>query len=72
MNLLYSFLCFILFFTIYVRKNVRQTDIRFMSMDYTQVLRGVAILMVMQQHLSGFVFGSRVFTPFGGQELLFS
>lgn len=66
MNLLYSFLCFILFFTIYVRKNVRQTDIRFMSMDYTQVLRGVAILMVMQQHLSGFVFGSRVFTPFGG------
>lgn len=38
----------------------------FMSMDYTQVMRCVAILMVMLQHLSGFVFGSRVFTPFGG------
>lgn len=66
MNLLYSFLCFILFFSIYVRKNVRHTDIRLMSMDYTQVLRGVAILMVMLQHLSGFVLGSRIFTPFGG------
>lgn len=66
MNLLYSFLCFILFFSIYVRKNVRHTDIRLMSKDYTQVLRGVAILMVMLQHLSGFVLGSRIFTPFGG------
>ncbi len=37
-----------------------------MSLDYTTVMRGVAILMVMLQHLSGFVFGSRVFTPFGG------
>lgn len=66
MNLLYSFLCFVLFFTPFVRKNVWQTDVGFMSMDYTQVLRGVAILMVMLQHLSGFVFGSRIFTPFGG------
>lgn len=38
----------------------------FMSMEYTTVLRGVAILMVMLQHLSGFVLGSRLFTPFGG------
>lgn len=38
----------------------------FMSMEYTTVLRAVAILMVMQQHLSGFIFGSRIFTPFGG------
>lgn len=38
----------------------------FMSFQYTTVLRAVAILMVMLQHLSGFVLGSRIFTPFGG------
>ena len=44
----------------------------FMSMEYTTVLRAVAILMVMQQHLSGFIFGSRIFTPFGGGGVAFS
>lgn len=47
-----------------MNKEVRKSE--FMSLNYTQVMRGVAILMVMLQHLSGFVFGSRVFTPFGG------
>lgn len=51
---------------------MKQTTTEFMSLDYTTVMRGVAILMVMLQHLSGFVFGSRVFTPFGGVELLYS
>lgn len=38
----------------------------FMSVDYTNALRAIAILMVMTSHLSGFIFNSRVFTPFGG------
>ncbi len=49
-----------------VIQSMKQTTTEFMSLDYTTVMRGVAILMVMLQHLSGFVFGSRVFTPFGG------
>lgn len=44
----------------------RQLDCSFMSIDYTTMLRAVAILMVMLQHLSGFVLGSRFFTPLGG------
>lgn len=53
-----------------LEKNLKVRKVEFMSLDYTLVMRGVAILMVMLQHLSGFVFGSRVFTPFGGAELL--
>lgn len=49
--------------------NKDNNSLPIMSMEYTTVLRAVAILMVMQQHLSGFIFGSRVFTPFGGGEL---
>ena len=43
----------------------------FMSMEFTTMLRAVAILMIMQQHLCGFVFGSRIFTPFGGGVAIF-
>ena len=61
----------ILFVPIFVKVHSNPTDkvnanTIFMSFKYTTVLRAVAILMVMQQHLSGFVFGSRVFTPLGG------
>lgn len=61
----------ILFVPIFVKVHSNPTDkvndnIIFMSFKYTTVLRAVAILMVMQQNLSGFVFGSRVFTPLGG------
>ena len=55
-----------------LEKNLKVCKVEFMSLDYTLVMRGVAILMVMLQHLSGFVFGSRVFTPFGGAESLYS
>ena len=55
-----------------LEKNLEARKAEFMSLDYTLAMRGVAILMVMLQHLSGFVFGSRVFTPFGGAELLYS
>lgn len=51
-----------------LEKNLEVRKAEFMSLDYTLAMRGVAILMVMLQHLSGFVFGSRVFTPFGGAE----
>ena len=49
-----------------LEKNLEACKAEFMSLDYTLAMRGVAILMVMLQHLSGFVLGSRVFTPFGG------
>lgn len=49
-----------------LEKNLEARKVEFMSLDYTLAMRGVAILMVMLQHLSGFVLGSRVFTPFGG------
>lgn len=55
-----------------LEKNLEVRKAEFMSLDYTLAMRGVAILMVMLQHLSGFVLGSRVFTPFGGAELLYS
>lgn len=51
-----------------LEKNLEACKAEFMSLDYTLAMRGVAILMVMLQHLSGFVLGSRVFTPFGGAE----
>lgn len=61
----------ILFVPIFVKVHSNPTDkvnahTIFMSFQYTTVLRAVAILMVMLQHLSGFVLGSRIFTPFGG------
>lgn len=68
----------ILFVPIFVKVHSNPTDkvnanTIFMSFQYTTVLRAVAILMVMLQHLSGFLLGSRIFTPFGGgQELLSS
>ena len=37
-----------------------------MSMEYTNILRCIAIFMVMMQHLAGFILDSRYFTPFGG------
>ena len=70
---MYVLLAFLLLFIplFFHSQNEGQT-FSFMSVEYTTVLRGVAILMVMQQHLSGFLLGSRLFTPFGGVELLFS
>lgn len=41
-------------------------NIDFMSMEYTDILRCIAIFMVMMQHLAGFILDSRYFTPFGG------
>lgn len=32
----------------------------------THILRCIAILMVIMQHVGGFIIGSRIFTPFGG------
>ena len=64
---MYILLAFLLLFVplFFHVPNEKQT-FSFMSMEYTTTLRAVAILMIMQQHLSGFVFGSRIFTPFGG------
>jgi len=42
-----------------------------MSMEYTNILRCIAIFMVMMQHLAGFILDSRYFTPFGGQEFVY-
>lgn len=56
----------LLFLPLFFHGANKNHSFSFMSMEYTTVLRALAILMVMQQHLSGFVFGSRVFTPFGG------
>lgn len=41
-------------------------NIDFMSMEYTDILRCIAIFMVMMQHLAGFILDSRYFTPFWG------
>lgn len=65
MYILLAFL--LLFFPLFLHVPSKDNkSLPIMSMEYTTVLRAVAILMVMLQHLSGFIFGSRVFTPFGG------
>lgn len=44
----------------------------FLSKDYTNILRCLAITMVVAQHTGGFVLGSRVLTPLGGGGYLYS
>ena len=48
-----------------IRKQTGEVNYQLLSFDYTNCLRGVAILLIMAGHLLG-TFGGRWFTPFGG------
>lgn len=63
----------LLFLPIFIgqKKSCCCTNIDFMSMEYTNILRCIAIFMVMMQHLAGFILDSRYFTPFGGGRSLY-
>lgn len=59
------FLFVILIISLFPFKKEQQTDEKFLSFPITNLLRGIAILLVILQHISGYL-GTNIFTPGGG------
>lgn len=65
MNMCIFIAFFVFFGPLFLHIPNRGKILSFMSMDYTTILRAVAILMIMLSHFQG-LLETRIFTPFGG------
>lgn len=48
-----------------------QDKVSFMGKDYTTVLKGLAILLIMSCHCTGNWIGGRLLTPWGGDRCMY-
>ncbi len=55
----------IIFIFLFKNRKINFSDFNFMSVDYTNILRGAAIILVILMH-STCDYGLRIFTPLGG------